>query len=371
MPAPLTQAPRPSLVEHTAGLLRDGIQKGVWTGTLPGERELSAQLRVSRPTLRASLLLLEPDYLGKSKQGKSRIILPSNAASAGQSSNLIGLLTPVPLHEIVPSASIWLDALRAYLAGAGYELQIHTLRKCFLQRPDGQLKNLTTQVKAAVWVVFLGTAAIQRWFSENKIHCVTSGSLHAGIPLSSVDIDHRATCRHAAAQFLTRGHRSIVFLRQGPRVAAGDLESERGFLEAFTQERSAVPLVAEHDGTPSGIRRKLRATLKLSPKPTGFLVARTMPTITVASELMRRGILIPTKAAIIARDSDPALSYFSPTIARYQVDATAFAKRLGKAVLRHARGTSTSLTQTKLMPTFVEGESLGSLNPSENSSILC
>ena len=369
MPAHSTQAPRPSLIEHTAELLRDGLQKGVWTGTLPSERELSAQLRVSRPTLRASLLLLERDYLGESKQGKARIILPSNAASVGQSSNLIGLLTPVALHEVVPSASIWLDALRAYLAGAGYQLQIHTLRKCFLQRPDVQLKNLTNQTKAAVWVVLLGTVAMQRWFSENRINCVTSGSLHAGIPLPSVDIDHRATCRHAAAQFLIRGHRNIAFFREGPLVAAGDLESERGFLEAFKQERSAVPLVAEHDGTPSGIRRKLLAILKLNPKPTGLLVARTMPTITVASELMRRGILIPTKAAIIARDSDPALSYFSPTIARYQVDATAFAKRLGKAVLRHARGASTALTQTKLMPTFVEGESLGSLNPSETSSV--
>lgn len=367
MSFPQTPGLRPSLAEHTAMLLRDGLQKGIWTGTLPSERELSIQLRVSRPTLRASLLLLEREYLSGSKPGKPRSIIASSAIPNLGSSKLVGLLTPISLHEIVPSASVWLDALRSYLTGAGYDLQIHTRRKCFVQNPGTQLQDLTSQIKAAVWVVFLGTETMQRWFAENKINCVTSGSLHNNITLPSVDIDHRATCRHAAGQFLTRGHRSVVFLRQGPLVAAGDLESERGFLEAFAREPSAIPSIAEHDGTPAGIRRTLSVILKRRSIPTGFLVARTMPTLTVASELMRKGFPIPTRAAVIARDSDPALDYFSPTIAHYKIDVGSFAKRLGKLVLRHAQGANRDSTQIKLMPTFVTGESLDSIKCSWSS----
>src|SRR5205085_2774779 len=64
---------RLSLVAQTAGILREQITAGTWEH-LPGERELCARLRVSRPTLRLALEALRKEGLFHVAQGKRRQI---------------------------------------------------------------------------------------------------------------------------------------------------------------------------------------------------------------------------------------------------------------------------------------------------------
>ena len=349
---------RPSLIEHTAQLLRDAISQGTWVDQLPGERELSLQFHVSRPTLRAALALLERDGWLKSHIGRQRSIVAQSPVTAPVCPKIIGMLAPLPLHEIVPFAHIWTDMLREFLAEEGYELQIHCGRRWYAQSPERELAALTHQMPAAAWVLFVASERMQRWFAQSPLVCVTSGSLHSGIRLPSVDLDHRATCRHAAGQFLARGHERVVFLRQGPG-SAGDIESEHGFLEAFQGKPGTQPMVAEHDGTLAGIHKQLDTLLRRSPRPTGFLVARAMPTLAIASELIRRGVRLPQDVALIGRDSDHYLDYFSPCIARYKVEPQLHARRLARLVLQYVRGGSQRSQQVRLMPQFIPGESLG------------
>ena len=59
--------------------------------------------------------------------------------------------------------------------------------------------------------------------------------------LPSVDIDHRALCRHSAALFLRHGHRQLaLFLERGGH--GGDVESEQGFREGLARPMFAAPL---------------------------------------------------------------------------------------------------------------------------------
>ena len=44
---------------QTLEVVREGIAAGLWKNQLPGERELSRRLQVSRPTLRTALKLLD------------------------------------------------------------------------------------------------------------------------------------------------------------------------------------------------------------------------------------------------------------------------------------------------------------------------
>ena len=355
---PIVKQPnhRPSLIEYTAQIIREALSAREWIEQMPGERELSQQLHVSRPTLRAALALLERDGLLLRQPGRRRGIVKPARLPVRKSPKVIGLLAPGPFQEIVPSAHLWLNSLQSHLRDKGYDIQIHSSRTCYSQSPERELAAFTRRVPALVWVLFLGTERMQRWFMESGLLCVTSGTPYSGVELPSVDLDHRATCRHAAAQFLGRGHRCIAFMRQGP-ASAGDIESEVGFLEAFRANPGGVPIVAEHDGSPSGIRSQLKTLLRRTQKPTGFLVARAMPTLTVASELIRRGYRLPHDAAVIGRDNDHFLDFFSPGIARYQVDSQLQAQRLARLVLQVARREVPRNPKVRLMPKFLPGES--------------
>jgi DNA-binding LacI/PurR family transcriptional regulator len=351
---------RPPLAEQTAEILRTALQDGLWVERMPGERELSRQLNISRPTLRAALAQLEREGWLKRSPGRQRMIAKRAGGKASPRSQIVGLLTPLPLQEVPPFALCWMDKLRELLAASGLQLEIHSGRRWYSRRPEKDLATLTHQMPAAVWVLFVANERMQRWFSASGLTGVLSGSPHHGVDLPSVDFDYRAVCRHAAGQFLMRGHRRIVLFMQASG-AAGDHESEAGFLEAFQTKSSAdaKPLIVHHDGTAGNIRQRLDQLLSQKSVPTAFLVGRSMPALMVASELMRRGVRVPRDAAVIARDSDHFLEFFSPTLARYRADPEVHARRLARLVIQLARGAVQRSRQIRIMPEFLEGESLG------------
>ena len=351
---------RISLAEQTARVLRDALGEGRWVERMPGERELSRQMNVSRPTLRMALEQLEREGLLEKSPGKHRLIARRSRSRGASASRTIGLLTPLPLQEVPPFALCWMDKLRALLAAAGYPLEIYSGRRWYARRPEKDLAALIRRESAAVWVLFVANETMQRWFAKSGLHCVLSGTCHAGIDLPSVDVDYRAVCRHAAGQFLARGHRRIGLILNAPGMA-GERESELGFLEAFHREGNgeATPLVVAHDGTPAGIRKCLDGLLRLETPPTAFLVARSLPALTVASELSRRGLRMPRDVVLIARDSDHFLEYHSPSIACYHHDPDLHARRIARVVIQLARGGGIRNRAIRMMPTFLKGESLG------------
>jgi DNA-binding LacI/PurR family transcriptional regulator len=351
---------RISLAEQTARILRDALSEGRWVERMPGERELSRQMNVSRPTLRMALEQLEREGLLKKSPGKHRLVARHPRSRKLPTSRTIGLLTPLPIQEVAPFALCWMDKLRVLLAAAGYPLEIHSGQRWYARRPEKDLAELVRRESAAAWVLFVANETMQGWFAKSGLSCVLSGTCHAGIDLPSVDVDYRAVCRHAAGQFLARGHRRIALLLNAPGMA-GERESEIGFLEAFHREGGdgATPLVASHDGTPGSIRKCLDGWLRLASPPTAFLVARSLPALTVASELSRRGLRLPRDVALIARDSDHFLEYHSPSLACYHHDPDLHARRIARVVIQLARGGGIRTKAIRMMPTFLKGESLG------------
>ncbi len=351
---------RPSLAEQAAEVLRAALRDGLWVDRIPGERELSKQLNISRPTLRAALEQLRLEGWLKNSPGQQRVIVRRASKKLSPRSQIVGLLTPLPLQEVPPFALCWMDKLRELLVAAGFQLEIHSGRRWYARSPQKDLAALTHQMPAAAWVLFVANERMQRWFAASGLPGVLSGSPHSGVELPSVDFDYRAVCRHAAGQFLARGHQRIALLMQASG-AAGDQESEAGFLEAFQTRNGAsvTPMVVSHDGTAEGIRRVLDTLLGAREAPTAFLVGRSMPALMVASDLMRRGIRVPRDASVIARDSDHFLEFFSPPLARYRANPDIHARRLARLVIQLARGAACSPRATRIMPAFSAGESLG------------
>jgi DNA-binding LacI/PurR family transcriptional regulator len=352
--------PRFSLVEQAAETLRQALREGIWVTRMPGERELSRQLDISRPTLRAALEVLRAEGWLEVMPGRQRLIVGGTRCGEPVRARNVGVLTPLPMQEVPPFALCWMDRLRELLARAGLQLEIHSGRRWYSRRPERDLAALTRQAPAGAWLLFMTNERMQRWFVQSKLPAVLSGSCHAGLDLPSVDFDYRAVCRHAAGQFLQRGHRTIVLLMQASDMA-GDRESEAGFLEAFQSKAgaAAAPIIAHHDGTPAGIRSCLHGLLGRRTAPTAFLVARSMPALMTASELLRRGWRIPRDAAVIARDSDHFHEYFSLPLARYRADPEVHARRLARIVVQLVGGSRARSSRARIMPEFFPGESLG------------
>ncbi|MEI9893180.1 MAG: LacI family DNA-binding transcriptional regulator [Chthoniobacter sp.] len=258
-----------------------------------------------------------------------------------------------------PKARVFEESLYAYPV-AGQQSAWDGQARWYSRRPEKDLAALTRQAPAGVWLLFMTNERMQRWFGQSGLPVVLSGSAHPGIELPSVDFDYRAVCRHAVGQFLQRGHRRIALLMQGAETA-GDRESEAGFLEAFQTSagRAATPLIVHHDGTPESIRQRLLGLFAHEAAPTAFLVARSMPALKTASELLRRGLRIPRDAAVIARDSDHFHEYFSPSLARYRADPEIHARRLARIVMQLEHGAVSGSSRVRIMPEFFPGESLG------------
>jgi DNA-binding LacI/PurR family transcriptional regulator len=313
---------------------------------------------ISRMTLRAALARLVDEGLIRGGQGRRHVIAVARAEQSPQTSRTVAILSPLPLASVDPRVLFWIDELREALGKEDYKLEFHCARNCYSERPEHALTELAGRLHPAAWLLYLSTRAIQGWFSKSGLPAVISGSRYPDINVPSVDVDYRATCRHAVGRFLANGHRCLALLN--PRsVAGGDLESEHGFAQAGEAAGAGVEaIITHHDGTVGGICHRLDRLLERKRPPTALLVSRPTHALTALGHLVQRGIRFPKEAAFIARDHDSFLEHAVPAVARYQVDPVVFAHKISRVVLEMASGGNAVARDYRIIPKLIPGQTL-------------
>lgn len=347
---------RASLAETAAQTLLAQIDSGQWTKFLPGERVLCEQLQISRPTLRQALLVLERKGRLNVSQGRQRRIIGSRTGSLLKvGRQAVGMLSSVPMQALPPFVLCWIDEVRSDLAREGYRLEFHSHAARSDRNPGPILERFVHSANASVWILLLEAPAVQQWFQTRQLPCLVAGSCAPEVSLPSVDIDYRATCRHAAGVFRRGGHSRLALVIPTGGLG-GDEQSETGFREGAAVGNA--PVVLRHDGTPEDILLNLERSLRTPLPPTGFLVARSAHVLTVLTWLLRRGCMMPSQASIISRDDDAFLDFVTPHVARYRSNPGIFARRVSRAILQLASSGVTRLSPIQLMPRFLSGETV-------------
>ena len=261
-----------SLSGQVAASLREEVQAGSWKKVLPGERQLAERLNVSRKTVRKALALLRGEGLIHTERNRPSVLLRSTGRSAKKNSAKIALLLPKPIEGARPFTVLWVNHLMALLHESGMQLEVVSGWKYFGAQAGRSLRHLIESHPHRCWILARSHRALPQWFATSKVPVVIAGSTHAGIPLSSVDIDHRALCRHAAQTFLRHGHRRLaLFVEKAGH--AGDDESERAFSEALASNTDAQsPLFCRPNRGSASVIRELRRLQALPSPPTGFPV---------------------------------------------------------------------------------------------------
>lgn len=348
---------RLSLVAQTARSLCEGIEQGRWRAHLPGERELAAQLLVSRDTIRAALSEMQREGRLEVTQRQRRRIKMPRVGRRAVSEQVLGILSPRDVIDLPARTAAIMDQLRARLTGAGRTVEFHVSDACFAERPERALKQLVEKHPAAAWVVFGSREPMQRWFLRQRLACLVLGSCGLPDSLTSIDTDHRAICRHAGALLWRKGHRRIALVvsRGG---FGGELECEKGLREALSGHPGHQLQVLRYDSSPAHLRALLDQCLRSSTPPTAYVVASAMPVLTVMTHLLSKGRRIPQDIALLSCGDDPALDHLSPLVARYAVKPEVFARRVIQAARRLIESGITEPRTIRLMAELVGGETV-------------
>src|SRR5580658_8712081 len=226
-----------SIVSQTVAYLRSRIAKGHWVGRLPSERLLTAQLQVSRNTVRAALSQLSREGIIRSRHGSgTEIVGLRRRRKPPIRSRDVALLTPESLESLQPRQTLVIDELRSLMNERGCRLHVFQGQRYFRGDPGPPLTKLLRAEPHSCWILYMTNQAVQRWFQQNRIHCVVSGTTYPGIDLPFSDLDHRAVCRHAVGVMLRSGHTRIAYLAFRS-TRAGDQQGVEGFLEGAQGSR--------------------------------------------------------------------------------------------------------------------------------------
>lgn len=348
-----------SISAQVAETLRAELRSGSWKQQLPGERALAERLSVSRKTVRKALAMLRTEGFIRTDRSRGSAITKPAASRHPGPVKTIALLLPEPLEGARPFTVLWVNHLMAVLHEAGMQLETVAGWKYFGAAAGRSLRRLVDSHPARCWLLARSHRALQRWFEQSELPCLVAGSAHAGIDLPSVDIDHRALCRHAATTFLRQGHRRLVlFLEKAGH--GGDDDSEQGFREGVASHDGAEPpLICRPAKGPAAIANELRRLRNLTSPPTGYLLSNSFSYLTVLSHLAQEGRCVPRDVSLISRDEEPFLSHLLPTPTRYAIPPAKFATAVNQAIKRVLERSGPRRFDVRIMPDFVKGASVG------------
>ncbi len=349
---------RGSLLAECVRVMRLRIEAGEWSRFLPGERRLAELLHVGRDTVRLTLAELEHDgWLEPAKAGRRRQVVKLGTRPTIRSTKhlRVGMLSPQRLERQNLTMLLEVDKIRHIVAEKGGSFELYSPGWYESQQPDARLSELIDAERRTVWILHRSTPQVQKWFESNRLPCLVRGTPSEGISLPFLDVDWKATARHAAGMLWRLGHRRIGILTPLDRLVGVNAAIDGA--QQITEDGFKV-VVMQENGTAGGVERIFTRTMGLLDPPTALIATRARQVITLFGCAARRGMRVPEDLSLVSLVREPYLEYMIPEVTGYLSKPTVLAKQVVRRLEQLAVGNITPAGNPWLVPEAAKGASV-------------
>jgi len=336
-------------VDQVAERLRQGMLEGRWRNTLPGRKQLAAQLDTSEWTIEEAMRQLARDgWLVSQGAGRRRlIILPSGAS--GRRVLRVGVLP----FEAADRHAYYLLQLQHHLNKAGHQVTIPSRTLTELGMDAKRVARVVAASDADVWVLRGASREVLTWFThQQRPFLAYAGHYPPDVPIASVAAGLVAPTVTAIRRLIELGHRRIVLLTRGtakPPFFLQELESHGIPTGPYNLPDCGVDAKTFH--------RSLTALFSATP-PTALIIDTLKTCIAAQLHLSRMGILAPRDVSIVCVDSFAERELWTPPLSRIRWDQDAIVKRITRWVNAVASGKGDK-RRVHIPAEFVEGGTIG------------
>jgi DNA-binding LacI/PurR family transcriptional regulator len=349
-----------TIAEQVEEHLRGELERGRWSGQMPGKHELAGELGVNNKTVETALKRLETKGLIASQgAGRRRSIL--RAEDAPQRKMLrIAMMAGEPSDFTLD----YIIELRHRLQAAGHAVQIAPRTMLELRDDIERLARLVRSMEADAWVVVGGSRTVLEWFAEKPEPVFALFGRRDGLPLAATGPDKASATVAATRELIRLGHRRIVLIVRPRRRLPHPGEAEKAFLTELETHGLAVGgyNLPNWDETPQDYHQCLDQLFRMTP-PTAMIIDEVEFFFATMQFLLRRGLRVPDDVSLVATDPDPTFHWCQPRIAHITWDSEPVVRRIMRWASNVSRGLD-DRRQTLTKAEFVVG---GSIGPAKNA----
>ena len=346
-----------SATEQTANYLREQLIRKTWTGTMPGEARLVAQLGVGRDTINMALRHLEQEGLLVSQgQGRRRRIeLPEKMATTG-------LRVAVLFYEKGDETHDMHIGFQNKLKAAGHTV-VHAPKN--LTDLGGDTRQLARMIKATAadaWVVIAGSKEELQCFVHRQVPVFALFGWMSQLSIAGIGANQAPSIVTATRRLIALGHQRIVILESTSTLSNPGPDDV-----AFLDELAAHGITAGDYNMPGweggydGFYRCLESLFAHTP-PTAIFFYSVAEYFATTQFLLNRGMRVPQDVSLICCNIAPYFNRYQPTISHVRWNNQLMVNRIGRWAnnIRHGKEDT---RQTLIDAEFVEGGTVGPVGP--------
>lgn len=344
-----------TIAEQVTEHLRGELEKGRWTGLMPGRDRLARELGVNRKTVEAALVRLEGEGVLKAQGAGRRRLIQLETRPRRDRTLRIGIL----FHDAIDREQGYLIALQHELQERGHSLEVARRHLVDLEMDPTRVARLVQRGRADAWIVTGGSLdVLERMVSIKKPVFAMFGRRRE-LLIPGVGPDKPLAYAAATRELIRLGHRRIVLLCPPDRRIPEPGASERAFLAELAAHE--VPLsrfqLPDWKDSIEDLHRRLELLFRVTP-PTALIVDEIRVFAAVQSFLARKGVRVPKDVSLVCTEYEGWFDWCRPTIAHMRWDTSQAVRRVVGWAANVGAGRR-DLRQLEVPVEFVPGGTIG------------